>query len=238
MTAEEFVINEEKLAHAADYNLSMKQTHKESEKRYLYITYRDGKCRCVKEDEKESLIAAVEEKKRLKEERRRFRAELKAMSRPERKDFRQQVKLYKIIRSIKLDPQQDQMANGDTRDSKDEVIASQVLERLGIEYKHTPHIRANGWTYQPDFVVNGVLWEHMGVCDNPNYEARNKRKLEDYDADNYRYIVTRDHPSQREKGKGYIKVPEILWALVKGGLVKAGKVLRTYFPKWEMAVKI
>ncbi|MBQ7915328.1 MAG: hypothetical protein IJ315_00895, partial [Firmicutes bacterium] len=150
MTAEEFIINEEKLAGVVEYSLCWKRTHPGSDKRYPYIKYPGGKWKYVPEEERAEVEAKWEEKCRLKEERRVFRANLKAMSRAERKDFHQQVKLLRIIQSINMSGNTSQMANGDTRDSKSEVIVSDIIERLGLPYVHTPGIVANYKFYAPD----------------------------------------------------------------------------------------
>ncbi|MBQ7916346.1 MAG: hypothetical protein IJ315_06120, partial [Firmicutes bacterium] len=140
MTVEEFVINEEKLAGAVKYSLCWKRTHPGSSKRYPYIKYPGGKWKYVPEEKRAKVVADWDEKCRLKKERRLFRAELKAMSRAERKDFRQKVMLLRIIQSINMSGNASQMANGDTRDSKSEVIVSDIIERLGLPYVHTPGI--------------------------------------------------------------------------------------------------
>ena len=229
MTAEEFIINEEKLAGVVEYSLCWKRTHPGSDKRYPYIKYPGGKWKYVPEEERAEVEAKWEEKCRLKEERRVFRANLKAMSRAERKDFHQQVKLLRIIQSINMSGNTSQMANGDTRDSKSEVIVSDIIERLGLPYVHTPGIVANYKFYAPDFVVGDTIWEHQGRLGDPGYEARHARKYYDYAAENYKVMVTYDRPGPAP-GFTCIKVPEILWTMVSAGIVSAAKVLKTYYP--------
>ena len=230
MTVEEFVINKEQLAEAVKYSLCMKRTHPNSDKLYPYIRYPGGKWECVTQDRQEYVLAKWEEKKSLKADRRRMNAELKAMTSAERREFNRQAKLFSIIYSITWEVPYNQMADGSTRDSKSEVILSCVAELLDVKYVYHPPYRAMGWLYEPDFVVGSLVWEHRGVFGDPDYESRHRNKIHDYKEDQVNYLLTEDHRVPSNGNKGYLKIPEILWAMVKSGMVTAAKVLKTFYP--------
>ena len=227
MTAEEFVTVKEQLDNAVTYCLSMKRTHKNGPK-VPYIKYPGGKWQCVPKKDREEYIAKAEEKRQLQDRYHKMLAKLQAMSRAERKDFRQQLKLFSIIKSINLSLEANQMATGSCRASKSEVIANDIIDRLGLPYEYEPSIYANGHPYNPDFRIRNILWEHMGRT-NPDYLMRHDNKFHDYMVEGYHFIITKDHPAQNG-GNSYIKIPEILWTLVSAGIVSAAKVLKTYYP--------
>lgn len=229
MTAEEFVTVKKRLAEIP-YCISMKRTHK-NKPPVPYIKHPGGTWQCVPMEDREKVSKEFDEKQVLQDRYQQMLAELKAMSRAERKDFLQRVKLYTIISSMDLTLQASQMADGSCRASKSEVIANDIIDRLGLSYEYEPPIRINGSPYKPDFLIGDVFWEHMGKVTDPDYMRRYDTKLLNYDLANLEYIVTKDHAA-KDGQNTFIKVPEILWILVCAGVVSAEKVLKTYYPDY------
>ena len=79
-------------------------------------------------------------------------------------------------------------AKGERVRSKSEVIIADVLARLGIPYKYECPLKlADGCpTVYPDFTCldlrtrKELLWEHLGMMDNPEYASIAVKKLSSY----------------------------------------------------------
>ena len=79
-------------------------------------------------------------------------------------------------------------ANGERVRSKSEVIIADTLGRLGIPYKYECPLKLadGGLTVYPDFTCldlrtrKDVLWEHLGMMDNPEYASLAVKKLSSY----------------------------------------------------------
>ncbi len=77
-------------------------------------------------------------------------------------------------------------AKGDWVRSKTEVIIADMLFMLGVPYIYECRITIRGKIYEPDFYILNcltgrvVIWEHLGMMDDPSYLARNSQKIMDY----------------------------------------------------------
>ena len=76
--------------------------------------------------------------------------------------------------------------------SKSEVIIANMLEQYNIPYKYEYPIILNGnHLARPDFTCLNIktrqllIWEHLGMMDNPDYADRNIRKLSLYEKSGY-----------------------------------------------------
>jgi len=76
--------------------------------------------------------------------------------------------------------------------SKSEVIIANMLEQYNIPYKYEYPIKLNGsHLARPDFTCLNIktrqqlIWEHLGMMDNPDYADRNIRKLSLYEKSGY-----------------------------------------------------
>jgi hypothetical protein len=87
--------------------------------------------------------------------------------------------------------------------SKSEAIIANILNNLGLDYRYEYPIEGNEWPgiRRPDFVLfsknhKPLLWEHLGMLDDPDYCARWDAKLEWYRANGFtegiNLFVTRD----------------------------------------------
>ena len=78
--------------------------------------------------------------------------------------------------------------NGERVRSKSEVIIADALERSGIPYKYEcpRELSDGGQRVYPDFTClnlrtrKEVLWEHLGMMDNPEYASMAVKKFSSY----------------------------------------------------------
>ena len=82
---------------------------------------------------------------------------------------------------------------GDYVRSKSELVLSNLLYSLGIEYTYGPKVILGGQEREADFFVVSKLdrrrtyyWEHCGMMDDPEYRRRFGEKMEAYRAEGYR----------------------------------------------------
>lgn len=69
--------------------------------------------------------------------------------------------------------------------SKSEKIIADKLEKYEILYRYEPEFQMGNSTYYPDFVIRRkdgklVIWEHLGIMDNKDYNYKAWRKIEMY----------------------------------------------------------
>lgn len=74
--------------------------------------------------------------------------------------------------------------------SKSEVIIATALYDNNIKFEYEKAIKISDGIYYPDFTVekkNGdiVLWEHLGLIDNPDYRNKAYRKILKYNENGY-----------------------------------------------------
>ncbi len=76
---------------------------------------------------------------------------------------------------------------GDMVASKSEVSIADTLFALEIEYSYEKEFRlSNGRVVKPDFTIRKkdgaiVLWEHVGLPDDPDYMAKHEWKVREYE---------------------------------------------------------
>lgn len=90
---------------------------------------------------------------------------------------------------------------GEAVASKSELVIANLLYAYGIQYEYEKEINVNGVVYKPDFTVgrsNGtmLLWEHVGLMDDPEYARKFEQKMMQYQNAGYtqskNLIVTYD----------------------------------------------
>lgn len=74
--------------------------------------------------------------------------------------------------------------------SKSEVIIATALYDNNIKFEYEKAIKISDVIYYPDFTVekkNGdiILWEHLGLIDNPDYRNKAYRKILKYNENGY-----------------------------------------------------
>ena len=76
--------------------------------------------------------------------------------------------------------------NGTQLRSRGEMLVSEILDRLGLEYIYEPEIIIAGKKYSPDFVVHVPAFgccfiiEYLGLMDEYGYVEKNKIKIGSY----------------------------------------------------------
>jgi hypothetical protein len=86
--------------------------------------------------------------------------------------------------------------------SKSEVIIADALYNEGIKFEYEKLLEENGHHCIPDFTFEDasgdtIIWEHLGLLDNPSYRASWEKKLAFYNSIGYvegeNLLTTRDH---------------------------------------------
>lgn len=80
-----------------------------------------------------------------------------------------------------------QTENGVKLRSKSEKIIADKLEKYSILYRYEPEFQMGSTIYYPDFVIRRkdgrmIIWEHLGIMDNKDYNYKAWRKIELYRA--------------------------------------------------------
>ena len=83
-------------------------------------------------------------------------------------------------------------AKGERVRSKSEVIIADTLSREHIPYRYEYPVYLQGFgKVHPDFTVlnmkkrKGIIWEHLGRMDDPEYAEKNIRKIEKYERNGF-----------------------------------------------------
>ncbi|MBQ7063972.1 MAG: hypothetical protein IJM90_03680 [Firmicutes bacterium] len=209
----------------------------------IYTQERDAdgrrRDRYVKREGVESVLMQHERKQDLKALRRQYKAELKGFSRKERRDVREQIRIWPLLGSGRFQCSRNLFFDGTPRDSKSEIILSFLYEMLNIPYRVAPQIEITpvNFRYADLLAYPGqrdVYHEHMGMLGDPEYLRQQSVKLADYASVNIvlgkNLLVTWDQPSPDGKA-GFINVQEVLWQMIRFGLVTARAVHKTFFRK-------
>ena len=86
--------------------------------------------------------------------------------------------------------------------SKSEVIIADALFNEDIKFEYEKLLEENGHHCIPDFTFedasgDSIIWEHLGLLDNPSYKASWEKKLRFYNSLGYKeginLFTTRDH---------------------------------------------
>lgn len=90
--------------------------------------------------------------------------------------------------------------------SKSEVIIADALFNVGIKFEYEKLIEENGHRCIPDFTFEDasgdtIIWEHLGLLDNPTYKASWEKKLKFYNSIGFKegenLFITLDHEGGR-----------------------------------------
>ena len=115
---------------------------------------------------------------------------------------------------------------GDMVRSKSEAIIANTLNNLGIDYRYEYPIegRMRLGIRRPDFVIFDVskkplLWEHLGMLNDPDYQARWKSKLEWYEMNGFStgvdLFITRDEANGGLDSQRIRKIADYINSLIK-----------------------
>ena len=80
----------------------------------------------------------------------------------------------------------DYFYNGRHYRSRSEMMIAEILDEMGLEFKHDVNISVNGTTYNVDFVIvfrefnRCIFIEFFGMCNDPDYNYDNSIKIESF----------------------------------------------------------
>ncbi len=167
--------------------LSYRGTWSLSRKRHtnghMYYYKQTGNKTCyVRRRDEPQVLAEYKERQKWRQERRNLNQQLMELSSAERREARQQMKLYQELGLEKLPLDKDVSFDGTVLDSRAEIILYEFLKNLGIASEHNRPIDSGSYSYWPDFTftINGkkVYLEHMGKLDDPNTIASRSKRSE------------------------------------------------------------
>lgn len=202
---------------------------------YYYIQFSGGQPeKYVKRKEEAEVLAKHKEKMFWRQVKRDLLAELAALPPAERREIRQQMRLYKEMKLEELPKDKDIAPDGTIMASRQEIMEYELYHIFGIfpEYDK-PIDPENPWSYRPDFTVKvdgrTKYIEHMGMLSDRDYRERQIRKLRAYHRS---HIRLEDNLTITVPMKdGHMNIPRILWRLVRGGIIQARKVRKLYYKK-------
>ncbi len=211
-------------AKCLSYRGSWSLSHKHHTNGHMYYYKQTGNKTCyVRRKDEPQVLAEYKERQKWRQERRNLQQQLMSLSPAERREVRQQIKLYQELGLEKLPLDKDISFDGTVLDSRAEIILYEFLKNLGIVAEHNRPIDSGSYSYWPDFTfnINGkrVYLEHMGKLEDPQYHRKQVEKIKNYKTHDIRLgenlIITSSHR--------HFQAPRILWQLVIRGVLSAAK---------------
>ena len=189
---------------------------------YYYKQTGDKTCYVRRRDESQ-VLAEYDERQKWRQERKELNQQLMSLSPAERREARQQMRLYQELGLEKLPLDKDISFDGTVLDSRAEIILYEFLKNLGIKTEHNRPIDSGSYSYWPDFTftINGkrVYLEHMGKLDDPQYRRKQIEKIKNYKTHDIRLgenlVITSSHR--------YFQAPRVLWQLVIRGVLSESR---------------
>ena len=191
----------------------------------MYYYKQTGNKTCyVRRRDESQVLAEYKERQKWRQERKNLNQQLMSLLSPaERREARQQMKLYQELGLEKLPLDKDVSFDGTVLDSRAEIILYEFLKSLGIATEHNRPIDSGPYSYWPDFTfnINGkkVYLEHMGKLDDPQYRRKQIEKIKNYKTHDIwlgeNLIITSSHK--------HFQAPRILWQLVIRGVLSAAR---------------
>lgn len=183
----------------------------------------------VRRRDEKAVLAEFDEKKHWTKIKQNLTADLKALPAAERREIHQQMKLYDELALDKLPDNKNVALDGVTMDSREEIVAYDLLNQAGISSKHDKALDDDPYSYRPDFIFKIVnktfYYEHMGKIQDPDYHRSQIRKIRNY-ANRLDPITYGDNLIITAPHNGFLQVPRMLWRLVRAGAIPARKARR------------
>ena len=189
---------------------------------YYYKQIGNKTCYVRRRDESQ-VLAEYGERQKWRQERKELQQQLMSLSPAERREVRQQMKLYQELGLEKLPLDKDVSFDGTVLDSRAEIILYEFLRNLGLKAEHNRPVDPHPYSYLPDFTftLNGkrMYLEHMGKLEDPQYRRKQIEKIKNYKTYDIRLgenlIIT--------SSNRHFQAPRILWQLVIRGVLSASK---------------
>ena len=165
----------------------------------------------VRRRDESQVLAEYSERQKWRQERKKLNQQLMSLSPAERREARQQMKLYQELGLEKLPLDKDVSFDGTVLDSRAEIILYEFLRNLGLKAEHNRPIDPHPYSYLPDFTftLNGkrMYLEHMGKLEDPQYHRKQVEKIKNYKTHDIRFgenlIIT--------SSNRHFQAPRILW---------------------------
>ena len=148
----------------------------------MYYYKQTGNKTCyVRRKDEPQVLAEYKERQKWRQERKNLNQQLMSLSPAERREARQQMKLYQELGLEKLPLDKDISFDGTVLDSRAEIILYEFLKNLGIVTEHNRPIDSGSYSYWPDFTftIDGkrMYLEHMGKLEDPQYHRKQVEKI-------------------------------------------------------------
>ena len=211
-------------AKCLSYRGTWSLSHKRHTNGHMYYYKQIGnKTSYVRRRDEFQVLAEYDERQKWRQERKNLNQQLMNLSPAERREVRQQMKLYQELGLEKLPLDKDVSFDGTVLDSRAEIILYEFLRNLGLKAEHNRPIDPHPYSYLPDFTftLNGkrMYLEHMGKLEDPQYRRKQIEKIKNYKTYDIRLgenlIIT--------SSNRHFQAPRILWQLVIRGVLSASK---------------
>ena len=165
----------------------------------------------VRRGDESQVLAEYDERQKWRQERKNLNQQLMNLSPAERREVRQQMKLYQELGLEKFPLDKDVSFDGTVLDSRAEIILYEFLRNLGLKAEHNRPVDPHPYSYLPDFTftLNGkrMYLEHMGKLEDPQYRRKQIEKIKNYKTYDIRLgenlIIT--------SSNRHFQAPRILW---------------------------
>ncbi len=126
---------------------------------YYYKQTADKTCYVRRRDEPQ-VLAEYDERQKWRQERKELQQQLMSLSPSERREARQQMKLYQELGLEKLPLDKDVSFDGTVLDSRAEIILYESLKNLGIMSEHNRPIDSGSYSYFSHslLMAKGSIW--------------------------------------------------------------------------------
>ena len=168
-------------AKCLSYRGSWSLSHKRHTNGHMYYYKQTGNKTCyVRRRDEPQVLAEYKERQKWRQERKELNQQLMELSSAERREARQQMKLYQELGLEKLPLDKDISFDGTVLDSRAEIILYEFLKNLGIISEHNRPIDSGSYSYCPishsPSMAKECIWNIWGNWRIPNIIAsRSKR---------------------------------------------------------------
>jgi len=154
------------LSYRGSWSLSHK--HHTNGQMYYYKQTVHKTCYVRRRDEPQ-VLAEYAERQKWRQERKNLQQQLVSLSPAERREVRQQIRLYQELGLEKLPLDKNISFDGTDLDSRAEIVLYEFLKNLGIVSEHNRPIDTGPYSYWLTFIIDGkkVYLKQMGRLKGP-----------------------------------------------------------------------
>ena len=157
-------------AKCMEYHGTWSLSHKRHTNGHMYYYKQNVNKTCyVKRRDESQVLTEYSERQKWRQDRKDLQQQLMALSPAERREVRQQMRLYQELGLEKLPLDKDISFDGTDLGSRAEIILYEFLKNLGIVSEDNRPIDTGPYSYWLTFIIDGkkVYLKHMGKLEGP-----------------------------------------------------------------------